>query len=305
MKLLLLLFITYFFLLLLLDTPNNRCVAQQAPIVFIKTLDGEKFRADLVPSLFIRLNLFILVKFDFFWSESKKKSGFFLIGSIEKSIYVSDHESIDLFFSFSKFHITGLEKNVSYVMAIDLRNSQLIYSLESDFFTIDALSGRVFLISQLPTSFTQQQQQSQLKSIRLSASNGIDTIQTESHYSIVNANNQPPEFVTSQRIFDIVEDNQTPVDFTHAKNGSSIQIVVADLDPTNLDIQVQCESNVFYADACDFFGFRKDLAKSNSQMWYGTLVANKKLNYLERSIFQFYAVARVRHWQTLYHIIIL
>lgn len=89
-----------------------------------------------------------------------------------------------------------------------------------------------------------------------------------------------------------LKDNSFPVDLKF-RNGSLYEIQIHDPDLTNTDLALSCESTVNFPDVCNIFGFTKNVAKSTVADWFGTLRAFKKLNYLDRSIYQLVAVARV------------
>ena len=59
------------------------------------------------------------------------------------------------------------------------------------------------------------------------------------------------------------------------------------------ELSVSCENTPNDKDVCNVFNFNKNLAKSTSNDWYGTIRVLKKLNYLERTFYQFMAVAKV------------
>lgn len=82
-----------------------------------------------------------------------------------------------------------------------------------------------------------------------------------------------------------------PVELTY-RNGSRVQIHVYHPDPSSADITVECENTVNYPRACELFTFKKDLAKSTPMDWFGTIVLNGKLSYLDQSVYQFTAVVK-------------
>jgi len=90
----------------------------------------------------------------------------------------------------------------------------------------------------------------------------------------------------------IFKDNLYPADLKY-KNGSIIEIHLHDSSPENNEISVRCDENAgFDGNECSFFEFSKNLSKSTSKDWFGTLRVLKKLNYLEKSIYQISAVAQ-------------
>jgi len=59
----------------------------------------------------------------------------------------------------------------------------------------------------------------------------------------------------------------------------------------HLDLSLKCETIHRFPEACDLFGFEKNILKSKSYHWFGTLKALKKLDYLQRTVYQFFATA--------------
>jgi hypothetical protein len=142
-------------------------VLTQQQLVFVKTLDGESFRTDLEPSNF----------------------------NIPKTSRIS-------LLAISLFNL-DLSVNVSYIQAIDFQGNQITYSLNSTNFYADKYTGQVFLISRLaPDAYNTP---NNFKTVAISASNNLNTITQINAVSIINANNRPAEFVTSQRVFEIEE----------------------------------------------------------------------------------------------------
>jgi hypothetical protein len=82
-----------------------------------------------------------------------------------------------------------------------------------------------------------------------------------------------------------------PADLKY-KNGSAIEFHLHDSNPANNEISVGCENPTNHEKQCSLFEFSKNLTKSTSKDWFGTLRILKKLNYLEKSIYQIVAVAQ-------------
>jgi hypothetical protein len=59
------------------------------------------------------------------------------------------------------------------------------------------------------------------------------------------------------------------------------------------EISVACESTRHFQDACSLFEFQRNPLKSSKNEWFGTLRAVRKLDYLEKSFYQLFAVAKV------------
>ena len=76
------------------------------------------------------------------------------------------------------------------------------YSLNSTQFYVDETSGQVFLISKL---IFQKSSSSNYDTLTIGATNGATQISELNTISIINSNNSPPEFITSQRTFEIKE----------------------------------------------------------------------------------------------------
>ena len=82
-----------------------------------------------------------------------------------------------------------------------------------------------------------------------------------------------------------------PADLKY-KNGSVIEFHLHDPNPANNGLSVTCENQSYHEKQCSLFEFSKNLTKSTSKDWFGTLRILKKLNYLEKSIYQIVAVAQ-------------
>ncbi len=93
---------------------------------------------------------------------------------------------------------------MSYVQAIeDFPRSKISYQMNSQFFSIDQTTGKVFLVSKLrlpdpslPLSLLQ---------VNLTATNGVFSESITNTIGILNANNKPPVFHSKQRVFEIEE----------------------------------------------------------------------------------------------------
>jgi len=100
--------------------------------------------------------------------------------------------------------LKGLVQNVSYVHAIeDSIYTKINYQLSSEFFSVDQLTGIVFLVSKfrladpsLPISLFQ---------VNITATNGVYSESIVNTIGVSNANNKPPVFITKQRVFEIEE----------------------------------------------------------------------------------------------------
>ena len=76
------------------------------------------------------------------------------------------------------------------------------------------------------------------------------------------------------------------------KNGTVILIKASDPDPTNIFINLECQ-DLTYADACSIFKFVRRAELSSSQDWIGNIRLVSKLNYLDKSVYQIIAIAKV------------
>lgn len=90
---------------------------------------------------------------------------------------------------------------MSYVVAIDVRNNPISYGIKSKYFSVDN-AGRVYLISKLETI---QNAPIDYQVIPLFASNGVEQTSVESRIIVLNSNTQEPEFMSSQRVFEVNE----------------------------------------------------------------------------------------------------
>jgi len=61
------------------------------------------------------------------------------------------------------------------------------------------------------------------------------------------------------------------------------------------DLSLKCENTDQFPDTCNFFGFEKNLLKSNSYHWFGSLKALKKFDFLQKTVYQFFATAFKRN----------
>ena len=101
------------------------------------------------------------------------------------------------------FIITGLTNSISYVLAKDTKaKSNLTYSTDSNLFYINEKTGKVFLITWLNASKTEL---SKSYTFFIKVKNGLSSIEIKNTIRITDVNNQPPEFITSERIFEISE----------------------------------------------------------------------------------------------------
>jgi hypothetical protein len=106
-----------------------------------------------------------------------------------------------MFYYFSK----GLSNNVSYISAIGFNdNSSIKYKINSTEFTVDQNTGKIYLISKLSTN---PNANSLINSryITITASNGYQTVTSNNQITILDVVNKPPEFLISQRVFEIEE----------------------------------------------------------------------------------------------------
>jgi hypothetical protein len=95
-----------------------------------------------------------------------------------------------------------LTLNISYVQAESLKKVQVKYSLNSTHFSVNEINGQIFLINYLPTdSFDIVR----YLNLTLTAFSSFGSVSSNDVVSIVNVNNRPPEFVSSQKIFEIEE----------------------------------------------------------------------------------------------------
>ena len=85
---------------------------------------------------------------------------------------------------------------------MDVRNSPISYVIESSHFSVDMSNGRVYLIAKLEPNVNSA---ISYQTLSITATNGVEVIRSENRIAIVNANNQEPEFLTTQRIFEIFE----------------------------------------------------------------------------------------------------
>lgn len=69
-----------------------------------------------------------------------------------------------------------------------------------------------------------------------------------------------------------------------------LEVIDPDLND-HLDLSLKCENTPQFPDTCNFLGFEKNLLKSKSFHWFGTLKAFKKFDYLQKTVYQFFAVA--------------
>ena len=133
--------------------------------------------------------------------------------------------------------------NISYVQAEALKKVQIKYSLNSTYFSVNEVNGQIFLINYLPTDSLNIVR---YLNLTLTAFSSFGSVSTSDVVSIVNVNHRSPEFVTSQRIFEIEEvfklthllftidlniiqqkDNMSPSDLVY-KNGSLVEIQLFD-----------------------------------------------------------------------------
>jgi hypothetical protein len=90
----------------------------------------------------------------------------------------------------------------------------------------------------------------------------------------------------------ILKGNIFPFDFVY-KNGSLVEIQLFHPDPANKEINLKCENTPNYPDACETFSFYRISSRSSNTNWLGSLRVLKQLNFLEKSIYQFFGVASV------------
>ena len=127
--------------------------------------------------------------------------------------------------------------------------------------------------------------------ITISAFSRLGSVTLTNQVNILNVNSRRPEFVNAQTIFEIQKDNQFPMDLSD-KYGSPIEIKVHDPDPANKDINLQCENTSDFPNACAIFLFSKIIPRSTNVLWVGTIKVNQKLNYLNKALYHFVAVAQ-------------
>ena len=76
-------------------------------------------------------------------------------------------------------------------------------------------------------------------------------------------------------------------------NGSRVEVVFENPHPVENEVQVTCESTLEYPDACGVFELRKNETKSRPNRWHGTLRVVRRVNYLDKPLFQFVVLAKV------------
>jgi len=188
---------------------------------------------------------------------------------------------------FPKNLTPSLESNVSYILAYSNTSaSQITYQIDSKLFTVNS-NGQVFLIAYLDDEATNS---ITYKHLTITASTLLTSAISNTTISIVDVNDRPPVLSTSRRIFEIVEGNQVPtlISFNHLP----IEISFHDPDPSNTDVFVACENTLDHPDVCSFFSFNKIVNKSTRSDWFGTIQVHRKLNYLEKSVYQLVAVVQ-------------
>ena len=89
-----------------------------------------------------------------------------------------------------------------------------------------------------------------------------------------------------------VKNNNPPNDLTY-KNGTIVEFVFENRYSIESEIQVGCENTLEFPDVCSMFEFRKNEAKSTKNRWLGSLKILKRLNYMEHSLLQLNAIAKV------------
>ena len=151
-------------------------------------------------------------------------------------------------------------------------------------------------------------------SVRLNFTCGFEEVSIVNKIRIVNAVNKAPEFVTKTRIFEIEEvniyfslvflslnyslyykikkDNAILADLK-SRDGKIAEIYIRNPFPTQIEVFVGCQDTIPFTDACKMFVLNKNVFKSDADNWYGTIKIKNKLNYLQKSVYQFSIVAMV------------
>ncbi len=101
-----------------------------------------------------------------------------------------------------------------------------------------------------------------------------------------------PEYIWIQFYFLYFQDISFPTDLTF-KNGTVALFKVHDPDPSNIFITLECKDTCFCSDVCSIFKFVRRTDLSSNQDWFGTLRLVTKLNYIDRSVYQLTAIAKV------------
>ena len=91
---------------------------------------------------------------------------------------------------------------MSYIRAVGHSNIPITYFLNSTHLYVDETNGEVFLIAKLAYDTSNP---NNFEVVTIGATNGASQIYQTNKISIINANKSPPEFVTTQRIFEIEE----------------------------------------------------------------------------------------------------
>ena len=92
--------------------------------------------------------------------------------------------------------------NISYIQAESLNKVQIKYRLNSTYFFVNEINGQIFLINYLPDDFLNIVRYLNLS---LTAFSSFGSVSINDMVSVANVNNRPPEFVTTQRIFETEE----------------------------------------------------------------------------------------------------
>lgn len=90
------------------------------------------------------------------------------------------------------------------------------------------------------------------------------------------------------------KDTPFPIDLAF-KNNTVVLVKLHDPDPSNVFINLECQ-DVLFTDVCKIFKFFQRTELSSNQDWIGNIRLLSKLNYLDRSVYQFLAIARVKNY---------
>ncbi|CAF0830739.1 unnamed protein product [Brachionus calyciflorus] len=183
--------------------------------------------------------------------------------------------------------LPSLAENVSYIKAVDLRNNPITYSIISYEFIVDSGSGKVFLVSRLNPNL--RDITFEIK-IEIRASNGFRNITSFSRIRVINSDENPPEFIKTQNLFEIEEENLFPINLKY-KNGSNFELLARNPYPLTNGVNVKCENLPSHPNSCEIFTLAKNELKTNTNEWYGSILALQKLDYVKQSIYMFILVA--------------
>lgn len=100
-----------------------------------------------------------------------------------------------------KFNL-GLARNVSYIHAVDTNSQPITYSIVSDYFTVNAQTGQIFLVAYLDT---EPDIPTDFMDLKIKASTLKYSYQILNRIKIADVNDRAPELMSEKRTFEIIE----------------------------------------------------------------------------------------------------